>query len=67
LTILYTKYPQRVSNEELCRWTKPKHDSYVPQYLRSLESERLIHYNSQGSVLTMRGLRYVEEKIPTTS
>jgi hypothetical protein len=67
LTILYTKYPQRVSNEELRRWTKPKHDSYVPQYLRSLEGERLIHCNNRGSVLTMRGLRYVEEKILTTS
>lgn len=66
LVVLYTKYPQRVSNEELRKWTKPKYNSYVPQYLRSLESDRLIHRNDQGSMLTIAGLRYVEERISTT-
>jgi len=66
LVVLYTKYPQRVSNKELRKWTKPKHNSYVPQYLRSLESDCLIHRNNQGSMLTIAGLRYVEERISTT-
>jgi hypothetical protein len=65
VAVLYSKYPERVSNEELRKWTNPKHNSYVSQYLRSLEDERLVHRNNQGSVLTLAGLRYVEDRIPT--
>jgi hypothetical protein len=63
LVTLYTEHPQRLTNGQLRDWTKPRHDSYVTQYLRRLEEEGLVHRNQQGSRLTSSGLRYVEEQI----
>lgn len=66
LVTLYMKHPKRVTNQELRDWTKPRYGNYVPKYLSILEQERMVHRNGQGNVLTLRGLRHVEEQIAKT-
>lgn len=63
LIVLYTKHAQRVSNEDLYIWTKPRQRSYVTTYLAKLEKNRLVHRNDKGTVLTIKGLRYVEQNV----
>jgi len=63
LIVLYTKHPQRLSNQVLYKWTTPKQKKYVYIYLGRLEKERLVHRNKNGNMLTIKGLRYVEQNV----
>lgn len=61
LLILYHFYPRMISNTELRMWLKPGYPQLVTSNLGNLESEKLIYRKNKESILTKKGLKYVEE------
>lgn len=62
LLILY-KLSKRVSNEQLKSLIKLEYTSKATTYLSLLEKKRLIHRNSNGSIITELGVKYVEQNL----
>lgn len=62
LLILYHFYPNRVSNEEMKTYLDHQTSRNVTSSLGNAEDERLVHRNDDGSELTEKGKKYVENK-----
>jgi hypothetical protein len=61
LLILYYSYPRMTSNKDLGIWLKPGYSQLITSNLGKLESDKLVYRKNRESVLTKKGLKYVEE------
>jgi len=63
LLILYKKYPNYVSTNDLKKWIKTKSSSHVPTVLKKLDDDAKIHRKGKENIITKRGIKYVERKL----
>ncbi len=63
LVILYKRYPNYVSTDDLKRWIKTKHPTHINTTLKRLDDKGLIYRKNNNNKLTRRGINYVENKI----
>lgn len=65
LAIMYYKHPNKVSDQDLVKWTRYSNASkYRREILRGLDTEAFIHYESGLCTLLNKGITYVEKHIP---
>jgi hypothetical protein len=62
--ILYTRYPNRTKTNELIKWIPNQSAFNIRTSLANMRKAKLVHFNSDGYVLTSLGIRVVEEEIP---
>ncbi|MHA1755195.1 MAG: hypothetical protein ACTSVV_00390 [Promethearchaeota archaeon] len=60
LLILY-HYQESITNKRLNEILKPKSSSYIPRYLKLLQSEKLVHKTSNGNIITLKGIKKIED------
>lgn len=65
LLILY-KSSKRLTNKELKQIIKTQYSSKITTYLRLLNKDKLVHNNSNGSLITKLGIYYVEKEVINT-
>ena len=63
LLILYKRYPNYVSTNSLRRWIKTKSSTHIPTVLRRLEDDARIHRKGKESIITKKGILYVEKRL----
>jgi len=63
LLILYKRYPNYVSTNDLKRWIKTKSFSHIPTVLCQLDNDAKIHRKGKENIITKRGILHVEKKI----
>jgi hypothetical protein len=61
--ILYAKYPERIKTGELFKWMNNHTKTNIRISLGNLQKARLVHTNSDGTVLTAAGIKFVEDEI----
>ncbi len=65
LVIMYYKYPEKVRDIDLVKWTEYSNPSvFKKNILGKLHSDALIHYESGLCSLLDKGRFYVEKSIP---
>ena len=65
LAILFYKHPNKVSDQDLIKWTRYTNSSkYRKEILGGLDSEVYIHYEAGYCTLLQKGIAYVEKNIP---
>ncbi len=62
LVILYKKYPNAVSTDELKRWIKTKSRTHISTALKRLDDNGFIYRKDKQNILTRKGIIYVENK-----
>lgn len=66
LVILYSKHPDKVSEQNLRKWIEYKNSTdFRNSVLSILHKEALIHHVDGTCVLTLKGIMYVEKNIPS--
>ncbi|HDD44126.1 MAG: hypothetical protein DRO88_12255 [Promethearchaeia archaeon] len=63
LAILYKRYPNFVSKKDIDKWVPTKLSSHISTTLRNLDDRGLIYRKDNNIKLTIKGVKYVEEKI----
>jgi hypothetical protein len=63
LLILYKKHPNYVSTSDLKKWIKTKSPSHINTVLRRLDDDAKINRNGKESIITRKGVEYVEKKL----
>jgi hypothetical protein len=61
--ILYTRYPNRTKTKELIKWIPNHSASNIRLNLANMQKTKLVHFNSDGYVLTTAGIKAIEEEI----
>jgi len=61
--ILYTRYPNRTATNQLIKWIPNHSASNVRLTLANMRRAKLVHFNSDGYILTTAGIRAVEEEM----
>jgi len=65
LIILYSKQPEKVTEQNLRTWIEYKNSTnFRNDILLALHKEALVHYEKGVCSLTRKGILYVEQKIP---
>lgn len=65
LVILYYKHPNKVSDQDLIKWTRYSNPSkYKREILGELDKGAYIHYESGNCTLLNKGIAYIEKNIP---
>jgi predicted transcriptional regulator with HTH domain len=65
--ILYTRYPDRSRTSELTKWIPNHSSSNVRLSLANMRKAKLVHSDSGGYVLTVLGIKAVEQEITRNS
>lgn len=66
LVILYSKHPDKVSEQDLRKWIEYKNPTnFRNGVLSALHKEALVHYENGMCVLTRKGIIHVEKNIPS--
>lgn len=65
LFILYKKHPNYVSTSDFKKWIKTKSPSHITTILRKLDDDAKIHRKGKESIITRKGIEYVEKKLST--
>ncbi|MBP8001976.1 MAG: hypothetical protein KA314_03945 [Chloroflexi bacterium] len=66
LVILYSKQPNKISEQELRKWVEYKNSTnFRDKVLFALHKEAFIHYDNSFCSLTRKGILYVEKNIPS--
>ena len=60
LLILYRKHPNYVSTDDLRKWIKTQ-SSYINRVLGRLDSDARIHRKGEESIITRKGIEYIEK------
>ncbi len=63
LIILYQKYPNYVSIENLKKWIKVKTKTHIITVINQLEKNSLIHRNKNEAIITKKGINYVKNTL----
>lgn len=64
LVLLYNKKPDNVSDSDLVKWLKYSNPSqFKKTILAALDKDALIHYHNNCSVLTPKGVAFVEKHL----
>jgi hypothetical protein len=61
--ILYTRYPDRSKTSELIKWISNHSSSNIRLSLANMKKAKLVHFNSDGYVLTALGIKAVEQEM----
>jgi len=61
--ILYVNYPNRIRTTQLIRWIPIHSPANIRSSLSYMERIKLAHCNSDGAVLTTKGIKTVEEEL----
>ena len=62
LIILYKRYPNSVSTDELKKWIKTKSSTYINTALRRLDDNGFVYRKNKENTITTKGIAYVEDK-----
>jgi len=65
--ILYMRYPGRSSNSKLIKWIPNHSSSNIRLSLANMRKAKLVHFNSDGYVLTALGIKAVEQEMTKNS
>ncbi|MDY6985711.1 MAG: hypothetical protein SVE93_04830 [Candidatus Thermoplasmatota archaeon] len=65
LLILYKKHPDYVLTSDLKRWVKTKSSTHITTVLRQLDNDARIYRKGKESMITRKGIDYVEKKLST--
>ncbi len=63
LLVLYKRYPNYVSTNDLKRWIKTKSSTHIPTVLRQLDNDAKIHRKGKENIITKKGILHVEKII----
>lgn len=61
--IMFTRYPTRTTTNQLRKWIPNHSASNIRLTLANMKKAKLVHFNSDGYLLTTAGIRAVEEEI----
>jgi len=61
--ILYSRYPERTTSEQLEKWITDHSEDNLSTSLRNMRKAKLVHCDSRGYVLTTAGLLAIEKEI----
>lgn len=61
--ILYERYPERTTTEQLKNWMPDHSANNISVTLRNMRKKKLVHYNSAGFVLTTLGIKTTEDEL----
>lgn len=61
--ILYSRYPERTTSEQLEKWIPDHSEDNISTTLRNMRKSKLVHFDSVGYVLTTAGLLDVEKEM----
>jgi len=64
LLILYKKYPDYVSTDDLKKWIKTKSSGHVATVLRQLDDDARVYRRENENKITGTGIKYVEANLP---
>lgn len=62
LIILYKKYPNSVSTNELRKWIKTRTSTHINTALRRLDDKGFVYRKNKENIITTKGIAYVEDK-----
>ena len=66
LVILYSKQPEKVTEQDLRKWVEYKNSTHFKnKVLTELHNKALVHYENNSCRLTSKGIVYVEKNIPS--
>lgn len=61
--ILYSRYPERTTRTQLGKWITNHSSTNITNTLSNMRKTKLVHYNNEGAILTVAGLRSFEDEI----
>ena len=61
--ILYSRYPERTTTAQLRKWSPNHSAANLSLSLANMRKAKLVHCNSDGSVLTTAGIRAIEDEM----
>ncbi len=62
LIILYKKYPNSISTDELKKWIKTKTSTHINTALKRLDDNGFVYRKNKENTITIKGIAYVEDK-----
>lgn len=61
--LLYSRYPEYTTNEQLQKWIINHTEDNISTTLRNMRKSKLVHLDSDGYILTTSGLAEIEREI----
>lgn len=61
--LLYSRYPNRTRVSQLVKWLTNQSEANIRSSLSYMERGKVVHYNSDGVLLTAAGIKSVEDEL----